>query len=53
MNSQINTELSRLLAQQTEYLKKSSPTPFEVEECKRAGERIRKLFAQLEQEKTA
>jgi hypothetical protein len=50
---QINEELSRLIEQQTDYFKKRNPTPTEVEEFKRAGERIRQLFAELEREKAA
>jgi hypothetical protein len=45
--------LSQLINQQTEFFKKCNPTPTEVEEFQRAGERIRKLFAELEREKAA
>ncbi len=51
INLQINAELSRLLAQQTEYFKKSNPPPFDVEKFQRISERIRKLFAELQREK--
>lgn len=52
-NGQISIEVSRLIALQTEYFKKSNPTPSEVEEFQRAGDRIRKLFAELESQKAA
>ena len=52
-HEEISTELSRLLAQQTEFFKKDHPTRAEVQEFKQAGERIRKLFAELEKAKAA
>ena len=45
---QVSAELSRLIALQTEFFQKGNPTPAEVQEFERAGERIRKLFADLE-----
>jgi hypothetical protein len=48
---QISMELSRLLAQQTEFFQKSAlaeATPTELEEFKRSGDRVRQLFAELE-----
>jgi hypothetical protein len=53
MNLQINAELSRLIDQRTDFFRKSNPTPSEIEEFERAGERIGKLFAELEQKKAA
>lgn len=47
--AEISTELSRLIARQTEFFQKSNPTPSEHQEFEWAGERIRKLFADLEQ----
>ena len=41
-HDEISTELSRLLAQQTEFFKKDHPTRAEIQEFKQAGERIRK-----------
>jgi hypothetical protein len=45
----ISIELSRLIARQTEFFQKGDPTTAEVQEFERAGERIRKLFADLAQ----
>ena len=45
--AQISIELSRLIARQTEFFQKSDPTPSELQEFEWAGERIRKLFAEL------
>ena len=47
--AEISIELSGLIARQTEFFQKGNPTPAEVQEFERAGERIRKLFADLEQ----
>ena len=47
--AEISTELSRLIARQAEFFQKSDPTPSELQEFEWAGERIRKLFADLEQ----
>jgi hypothetical protein len=44
---QISAELTRLIALQTEFFQKGDLTPDELQEFKWAGERIRKLFAQL------
>jgi hypothetical protein len=37
-HAEISTELSRLLAHQTEYFEKGHPTPAEVQDFKHAGE---------------
>jgi hypothetical protein len=49
--SQISTELSRLLAQQTEFFQKTArtePSRAELEEFRKSGDRVRQLFAELE-----
>ena len=46
---QINVELSRLIALQTEFYQKGDPTPAELQEFEQAGKRIRELFVQLAQ----
>ena len=46
---EISIELSRLIARQTEFFQKSDPTPSELQDFEWAGERIRKLFDELEQ----
>jgi hypothetical protein len=51
--AQISIELSRLIARQTEFFQKSDPTSSEIQEFEWAGERIRKLFAELEQSNKA
>jgi hypothetical protein len=45
--TQISIELSRLIERQTKFFEKSDPTPSELQEFEWAGERIRKLFAEL------
>ena len=50
---EISIELSRLIARQTEFIQKSDPTPSELQEFEWAGERIRKLFAELAQSNKA
>ena len=50
---QINVELSRLIALQTEFYKKGNPAPAEIQEFELAGRRIRELFAELAQMKAA
>jgi hypothetical protein len=50
---QISAELSRLIERQTKFFEKSDPTPSELQEFEWAGERIRKLFAELAQDKAA
>lgn len=50
---EISTELSNLLTQQTEFFRKDDPTPAELQEFKQAGERIRRLFAELEKAEAA
>jgi hypothetical protein len=49
--SEISNELSKLLVEQTEFFKNGHPTHGEIQEFKRVGERIRKLFAELAREK--
>ena len=51
--TQISDELSRLIALQTEFYRKSDPTPDQVQEFEWAGKRIRQLFVQLAQDKAA
>ena len=49
---QISDELSRLLAEQTEFFKKStlgSHTRDELDKYEESRERVRQLFAELEQ----
>jgi hypothetical protein len=46
---QISAELSRLIERQTKFFEKSDPTLSELQEFEWAGERIRKLFAELAQ----
>ena len=46
---EISIELSRLIARQTDFFQKSDPTPYELQAFEWAGERIRKLFDELEQ----
>jgi hypothetical protein len=46
---QISAELSRLIERQTKFFEKRDPTPSELQEFEWAGERVRKLFAELEQ----
>jgi len=50
---EISIELSRLIDRQTEFFEKSDPTTSELQEFEWAGERIRKLFAELAQLKNA
>ena len=48
----ISFELSLLLAEQTEYFEKTAvaePTPEELQQFEYTGQRIRELFAELEQ----
>lgn len=51
--AQISIELSRLIERRTKFFEKSDPTPSELQEFEWAGERIRKLFAELAQMKKA
>jgi hypothetical protein len=46
---QISVELSRLIERQTKFFEKRDPTLSELQEFEWAGERIRKLFAELAQ----
>jgi hypothetical protein len=50
---EISAELSRLLAEQTNFLKKMNHTPTEREEYQKSRDRVRELFAELEQVKAA
>jgi len=50
---QISDELSRLIALQAEFYKKSDPTPEQVQEFELSGKRIRILFAELAQHEAA
>ena len=50
---QINVELSRLIALQTEFYRKGNPTPDEIRQFEQAGRRTRELFAALAQVKAA
>ena len=52
-STQINDELSRLIALQTEFYKISDPTPEQVQEFELSGKRIRALFAELAQHRAA
>jgi DNA-binding transcriptional regulator PaaX len=47
--TEISIELSRLIERQTRFFQKSDPTPSDLQEFEWAGERIRKLFAELAQ----
>ena len=50
MNSdktEISIELSRLVERKTKFFEKCDPTPSELQEFEWAGDRIRKLFAEL------
>jgi hypothetical protein len=48
-STEIGNELMRLLDQQTEFLRKTAPTPEELGEYERWRERTRELFAELVQ----
>ena len=50
---QISDELTRLIALQAEFYKKSDPTPEQVQEFELCGKRIRILFSELAQHKAA
>ena len=50
---EISAELSRLLAGQTTFLQKMKHTSTEREEYQRSCERVRELFAELEELKAA
>jgi hypothetical protein len=47
--TEISIELSRLIERQTKFFENSDPTPSDLQEFEWAGERIRKLFAELAQ----
>ena len=53
VNWEISEELTRLLAQQTDYFKSLSPTAAETKDYERSRDRIRELFAQLSELKAA
>ena len=46
---EISAELARLLAEHTNFLKKMSPTCTELQEYEESRDRVRELFAELEQ----
>jgi hypothetical protein len=46
---EISAELARLLAEQTNFLKKIRPTCTELQEYEESRDRVRELFAELEQ----
>jgi hypothetical protein len=50
---EISNELTRLLAEQTNFLGKVKPTPSEREEFQRSLDRVRELFAELARSKAA
>ena len=47
--TEIGIELGRLIERQTKFFEKSDPTPSELQDFEWAGDRIRKLFAELAQ----
>jgi hypothetical protein len=53
MTTEINIELSQLIAVQTALYQKANPTPAELQEFEHAGRRIRELFAELAKKKAA
>jgi hypothetical protein len=48
MSFEISAELGRVLAWQTDFLKKSKPTAAELEEFAKSRDRVRELFSELE-----
>jgi chemotaxis protein histidine kinase CheA len=50
---EITAELVRLLAKQSEFLKKRVHTPAELTEYEESRKRVRQLFAELEQSRAA
>ena len=50
---EISTELTRLLAEQTNFLRKMTTTPTEREEFQKSLDRVRELFAELARLKAA
>jgi hypothetical protein len=52
-SARISDELARLLAQQTEFFKKRSHTSEEIMAYEQSRDRVRELFAELEQSKVA
>jgi hypothetical protein len=51
--AQLSDELAKLLTQQTEFCKKRSHTPEEITEYEQSRDRVRELFAKLEQSRAA
>ena len=49
----ISAELGRLLAEQTDFFKKTEHTSDELREYRRSRERVRELFTELEQSRKA
>jgi hypothetical protein len=47
--TEISIELGRLIERLTKFFEKSYPTPSDLQEFEWAGDRIRKLFAELAQ----
>jgi hypothetical protein len=52
-SSEISAELVRLLAQQSEFFKKSVHTPTELTKYEESRNRVRQLFEELEQSSAA
>jgi len=50
---EISAELARLLAQQSEFFKKSVHTPAELTEYEESRNRVRQLFEELQQSRAA
>jgi hypothetical protein len=50
---EINDELAKLLAEQTDFFKNVSHTAEDISEYKRSRDRVRELFAQLASKKVA
>ena len=50
---EISVELSKLTAEQTEFLTKKTPTPAEVQQYEQSCDRVRELFAELASKKAA
>jgi hypothetical protein len=48
MSFEISAELGRVLAWQTDFLKKIKPSAAEVEEFAKSRDRVRELFSDLE-----
>lgn len=48
-NAIISIKLSRLIAEQTEFLQKSEPSAVELQEFEKSIEQVRELFTEIEQ----